>query len=463
MSIIARALEALGVRTRAPDARPTKGTSVLPSLSIWQQFSRIGGGLTPAQVSTIIREADAGNTRRLIELANEARQKDCHLQGCLDQLEQAISGLDWQLTPPHDAKAKEKKAAEFIESELRDNGSFFQFLAHLSGSFYYGYAVSEIFWAKKNGSLVPVSFENHDARRFGFRQVDGCFVWRDTGMGEGVDLRSEYPGKFVIAQPRVNGDVPCREGLARLLVWAALFRNWTITDWLRLGEIAWKPWRIGKYKKEAAKEDIDGLVRVLDGMSTNGVATIPETIDIDVKWAPNGTTKPMHEVLFETVAREMSKATIGSTETISSSSSSGYAQARVHNDVRKDLLESRSKQIAAAITRDVVAVMCMLNFGPGVRPPCFEFITQEPIDLSMFSNGIAALTKAGLKIPQSWVREQAGIPEPDADDELLGSVDIPIDPKTGLPQEPQEPKSPNGDAANAADAAPAADGGKGDK
>ncbi len=435
MSFIARTLEALGIRTRAPQV--SKGTRALPDLSLWQQFTRIGGNLTPADVSCIIREADSGYTRRLIELANEARQKDCHLQGCLDQLEQAISGLDWQLTVPEDAKAKEKKAAEFIETKLRNCPGFFQLLAHLSGSFYYGYAVSEISWARDGGFLVPAAFENHDARRFGFRQEDGRFVWRDLGAGPGVDLREAYPGKFVISQPRVNGDVPCREGLARLLVWAALFRNWTLKDWLRLGEIAWKPWRIGTYKKEAAKEDIDGLVRVMDGMSTNGVAVVPESIDIDVKWAPNGTTKPMHEVLFETVAREMSKATIGSTETISSSDTSGYAQARVHNDVRKDLLESRSKQIAATITRDIVAVMCLLNFGPGVRPPCFEFITQDPIDLTMFSNGISLLTAAGLKIPQSWVREQAGIPEPDGDEELMGlAEDIPIDPKTGLPQEP---------------------------
>jgi phage gp29-like protein len=440
MSFFSRIAGALGFASERA-AAPKRGTAVVPALSLWQQFTRIGGGLTPSQVSTILREADSGDMRRLMDLANESRQKDGHLHGCLEQSEQAIAGLQWQLTPPADAKAKEKKAAEWIESKLRENADLFRLISHLAGSFYYGYGVAEIIWAKGDeGRLLPARFELIDARRFGFRQDDGRFVWRDEGMSfDGVDLREEFPGKFIISRPRVTGDVPCREGLARLLVWAALFRNWTITDWLRLGEIAWKPWRIGKYRKDASKEDIAGLIDVLEGMSANGVARIPETVDVDVKWAPNGTTKPMHEVLYETIAREMSKAVIGSTETIQASSSSGYGQAKVHNEVRKDLREARAKQIATDITRDLIEVMIEINFGPSVRAPRFEFITQDPVDLKAFSEGMKNLREAGLKIPQAWVRDEAGIPEPKDDEECLGDgVDIPIDPETGLPAEPAE-------------------------
>jgi len=402
MSWFTRTLEAVGLREKS--ARPRAGTTVIPSLSLWQQYHRIGGGLTPSQVSSIIREADAGYTTRLIDLANESRQKDGHLQGCLEQSEEAITGLEWELSLPEDAKAKEKRAAEWVESKLRSNAGFHRLIAHLVGAVYYGYAVSEIIWAKEEGRLVPACFENHDARRFGFRQEDGCLVWRDDGMSIGVDLREAFPDKFIISQPRVNGDVPTREGLARLLVWAALFRNWTITDWLRLGEIAWKPWRIGTYKKGAAQEDVDGLTDVLEGMSSNGVAKVPETIAIDVKWAPNATNKPTHEMLYETVAREISKATIGQTETIQASSSSGYGQAKVHNEVRKDLREARAKQVAVDLTRDVVRAMTFLNFGPNVRCAALQFITQDPVDLKGFSEGVKNLKDAGTKIPQQWVR-----------------------------------------------------------
>lgn len=433
MAWYARALEALGIRERAP--RPREGTAVIPALSLWNQFHRIGGGLTPSEVSHILHDADAGYMRRLISLENESRQKDGHLHGCLEQSEQAIAALPWELVVPEDAKEREKRAYKKVEARLRGTPGFPRLVAHLAGGVYYSYAVSETIWAKDDGLLVPACWENLDARRFGFRQSDGVFGWCDEGMSEVVDIRTEYPDKFVISQPRVTGDVPCREGLGRLLVWAALFRNWTLTDWLRLGEIAWKPWRIGTYKKGASKEDIAGLLAVLEGMSTNGVAKVPETIAIDVKWAPNSTTKPMHEGLYETVAREMSKAILGQTETIQSSTSSGYAQAKVHAEVRKDLREARAKQVAADITRDLVRPFIQLNFGDTVRVPTLQFVTQDPVDLKAFSEGIEKLVGAGLRVGQAWVRGQAGIPEPKDDEELL-------QPATSAPAAPSKDDEP---------------------
>lgn len=426
MTLWERALAAVGVRrSHAPLAlaaggiRP--GSRVVADLSLWQQFSRVGGGLTPTDVSMIIRQADSGDMAALVELAQESRQKDGHLQGCLEQCEESIASLEWSLILPDGAKAGERRAALFVERVLRECDDMQRLVAHLTGAVYLGYAVSEIVWAVEGGRLVPSKLVNLDQRRFGFRSGDGTFVWKDTGTGDGVDFRAAYPNKFITCQPRVTGDVPCREGLARVLVWAALFRNWTLIDWLRLGEIAWKPWRIGKYQKGAAKEDIDGLVDVLDGMSASGVARIPETIDIDVKWAPGATTKPMHEALYETVAREMSKAILGQTETVQSSDTSGYAQASVLNDVRKELRDARAKQIATDLTRDLIRPLVALNFGPNVRPPRLTFNTQDAVDLDRFAAGIEKLARAGVVIPQAYVRDEAGIPEPKGDEPVIGA------------------------------------------
>src|SRR5690606_25284205 len=99
-------------------------------------------------------------------------------------------------------------------------------------------------------------FEHLSQRRFGFRPDDGAFVLRDIGMGaDGVDFREEWPNKFVVSQPRVTGDAAHREGLCRVLVWACLFRTWTVADWLKTAELSWKPWRIGTYKKGATANE----------------------------------------------------------------------------------------------------------------------------------------------------------------------------------------------------------------
>ena len=61
--------------------------------SLYYQHTRIGGSLTPEDVSNILRTADTGYMWRLADLANESRQKDCHLQSILGTREMAIAGM----------------------------------------------------------------------------------------------------------------------------------------------------------------------------------------------------------------------------------------------------------------------------------------------------------------------------------------------------------------------------------
>lgn len=423
MSVLARIASAIGFTKRASMPVGKRGR-IVSELSLWEQAGRLGGGLTPRQVSNIIRQADGGYVTSLMDLANECRQKDAHLQAVLSVGEESIAGLPWQMVLPEGARAKDRRAAAWVEETLRGHVQVSRLVAYLAGATYYSFDVSEIVWRKAGGRLAPESFEHLSHRRFGFRPRDGALVLRDQGLGlDGIDFRAEWPRKFVVSQPRVNGDAPHREGLCRLLVWATLFRTWTVADWLKTAELSWKPWRIGTYKKSTTNdEDRDGLEEVLDRLSTTGWVAKPDSIDIDIEW-PQGsvTTKATHAELVNVLAHEMSKAVLGQTETIQSSSSSGYGQAKVHDDVRKDLREARARQIAADITRDVIAPMIELNFDD-VIVPRFEFVTEDSVDLKAFSEAVAGLATAGVVIPAAWVREQAGIPEPKDGEETIGGT-----------------------------------------
>lgn len=438
-------------------AKGKKGTGgrAMPDLALWNQHQRIGGALTPQQVSQIIRDADRGMMRRLIDLANESRQKDCHLQAVLGDAEDAVSGLEWEIGYSKRAlaasgraiKSRDRKAAEWAFEHLseRVNAPFQGLIAHAAGSFYYSYSVSETMYVKDvGGRIVPADWINHSGRRFGFRPDDGRFIWRDENMDlNGIDFREEFPNKFVVAQPRVTGDVPCREGLARLLVWTALFRNWDLTDWLRTGEAAWKPWRIGTYDKEADEEDIADLESVLSKLSTNGWGVIPSTDKIEIEWPTgSGGTRTTHSELFNVLANEMSKAVLGQTETVQASTSSGFAQAKVHERVDAKRLKARAKQISPVITRDVIRPMIEMNFGGDIVVPTFKFAIEDKEDFLPFSQGVQALSKAGLRMPATWVRERIGMPEPKDEDEIVGEVDVPIDPTTGLPTDPTADDQP---------------------
>ncbi len=430
MSLLTSIASALGFQSKRARLASADRGAVVGDLSLWNQSARIGGGITPQRISAIVRMADGGDMRQMMDLANECRQRDAHLQAVLATNEETIAALPWQLVGAEDERAKDRRAREWCERVLRQNPAFPRLIGSLAGAVYYAYAVNETFWEKQDGKLVPVDFKPLAPRRFGFRLEDGRFVWRDEGTDwKGIDFRAEHPHKFVVSQPRVTGDIPNREGLCRCLVWMSVFRNWVIADWLKTAETSWKPWRIGTYDKSTnAEEDKTTLEDVMRRLTTDGAAVLPKTMTIDVQW-PQGTagSRSTHAEFVNVLGMEMSKATLGQTETTQSSAASGFAQAKVHNEVRRDLREARACQIAADITRDLIASMIALNFGLDVAVPRLEFITQDAVDLKAFSEALGNLKNAGLRIPQAWAREQAGIPEPNEGEECLGDAEIPID------------------------------------
>lgn len=423
---------------------------VVQDQALWRQVRRIGGALTPADVSNIFREADGGDVSRQCDLANEFRQKDGHLHSCLSKMELAVAGLPWAVVPPDKATKKELKACERIQAWLNELPMAKAF-AHHMGANYYGHAVSEPTYAKEGAFIVPKGFNFVQPRRFGYRLADGAFVFLPNenfgGTSEGSVLSEEHPGRFIESHPRVTGDVGPREGLVRVLMWAALFRNWAISDWLRLAEMAWKPWRIGKHEPSANQETIDSLVTVLDDMSSSGVLVHRTDCEVELKFPENGASNPQnnHQTLHDTLGREMSKAVLGGTETVESSKASGYAQSKTHESGEDRLTEYRAKAIADDFTHGLILPLTAMNFA-GCRPGRLLLITKDTADLETFSKAIQQFKEAGVPMPLSWIRDEAGIPEPVGEEDVIGGPEDPNNPdETKDEQKPGE-EEPKGEA-----------------
>ncbi len=446
---------------------------IVGQLPINLQLSRIGGSLTPQTVSEIIRQADTGYMWRLVDLANEARQKDGHLHSVLQTREIALTGLEWECRPPgRKTTAADKKAADFCTDAIKgaivpqvgggaEVCGFLDAVAHLSSAAYYGYSVTETLLAKDGRYIVPTAWSRVSPRRFVFAQQTGRLQWWDVAGPDpspypGLDLMTEFPGKFLQHQPRINGDVPCREGLVRVLMWPALFRNWTQRDWLQLAEMAWKPWRTGMYKKDlASKEDIENLVSALDNMTSTGVATFPDSTEVKVEWPKQSTRgNSAHGELCAFLGSEMSKAVLGQTLTTEQGQTGSQALGRVHDEVRKDIRDNDAKAVASTLRRHLLAPLVRLNFGDSVQVPEFCFLTEDAPDMLMFSQAVTTLAPM-MQIPASWVRDRMGIPEPEGAEECLEAPEPPApiapggDPNDPSADEPGAEKPP-------ADAKPAA-------
>ena len=438
--------------TRKPAAavpQPSTMTAdVLPQLPVWEQFSRIGGNLTPLRVTDILREADSGAPARLVDLFHECRQKDSHLQSVMGAAESDVTSLDWVVSPPKNATPREDEATEALAAAWGDIDAEAA-IAHLVGeSMLFGYAYAQVFWRRVGGRVVPVRIDPVSCRRFGFRQSDGALLFDEKGTGSvsrgGVDLMGTYPAKFVEVRRRINGDVLIREGLSRGLVWMALGRNWTFRDWLTLGEIGFKPTVLAKYLKSASKLDIQHLAEVVERFHATGKATIPETVDISVEWPKNSGTSlgGVHRELQSWLADEMSKAVLHGALTVHAGVRGARSLGEVQQGGRDNVRDTNVRVVCEALKRCIAAPFAAMNFGPATRPPTLGLATENQNNVAEFGAGLAAVKKAGLKrIPARWVREQAGIPEAAEGEETLDDdldIDVVFEPDADEEQEDED-------------------------
>jgi len=415
----------------------------IPDLPLSQQQHRIGGNLTPLQVSQIIRQADTGIIYPFVDLAMESREKDCTLQSALGTRETALAPLGYTIIPWRERDEESTKddldTAHLVEDALggatgegQDMQSLTDTISHLQGAVYLGHATSEIAWIRNGNWMMPKGFWPVGQRRFEFRERDGKLVFNDSfslnhGLN-GLDLTADKPGEFITHLPRVNGDVRVREGLARCLVWAALFRNWAISDWIAFGELTYKPWRVGKYKHgrtgkaaPAGKTDREQLTDVLRRMTSSGIAVISSDMEIDLKsFNVSDGSKGVHKLLADFMGAEMAKAVLGETLTMEAGERGARSLGVVHNEVRKDVREYDAIGQAATLLRDLIRWIVWLNKGPETPLPLLLFNTDDALDLATFSDGLVKLTKADVQIPLMWPNDKLGIPIPKKGSALLG-------------------------------------------
>ena len=427
------------------------------------QVQRVAYHLRPPHVTATCIRADNGYMQRANDLLDDLANRDLHLRTVMSRRENAPGALSWQVIPTSD-RPKALRIAAFVErvlrelgevlgpdgEELRDLGTT---VCHMNGAVTRGYAVAEMLWERQGRFMVPIGALHMPARRFIFSQFDASLRWWDETNPytpyPGVDLRTFPSGRFLQHRPRVTGGVGPREGLFRPLLWGGMFRCWSLGDWLREGELAWKPYRIAQYDSgKNDPEDKRNLELALESLTSNGWALIPKETVLKLEYVKNATGQSMHKVLCDFLGAEMSKLLLGATLTVEQGKTGAMALGNVHAAVARELLEVDARSIEATIRRCLIAPLVWRNFGKFAAVPEFRFLTDEGQDLGSLSEAIQRLVDAGLKVPSAWVRAQFGIPEPEPGEEVMSGAskaEIAMAPGGGAPvpqDETTEPGSP---------------------
>lgn len=202
-----------------------------------------------------------------------------------------------------------------------------------------------------------------------------------------------------------------------MLCWPFLFKNYSVRDLAEFIEIYGLPLRLGKYPSGATEAEKTTLLRAVMSIGHNAAGIIPQGMALEFEEAAKGTSDP-HMAMIEWCEKTVSKAVLGGTLTSQADGkSSTNALGTVHNEVRRELVESDALQLARSINTGLIAAMLQLN-KPDVdtsRYPRFVFDLSEPEDVSVYANALPKLVGIGMRIPRQWAHSKLGIPEPEDD------------------------------------------------
>lgn len=379
---------------------------------VWH--ASVAVGLTPTRLAGILDSAAQGNAHEYLTLAEEMEERDLHYASVLGTRKLALSGLDIRI----DALTDDKHDVAIADAVrlMIEGPDFDEMVSDLTDALGKGYSVAEIIWDRSGRTWTPAQLEHRDPRFFQFDRDTGrqLRLLDEADPANGIPLP---PYKFITHLPKLRTGLPIRGGLARLAAVGYMCKAWSWKDWMAFADIFGLPMRVGRYGPSASQGDIAKLMSAVANLGSDAAAVMPESTRIDFEQAANTAgAGDFFEKLANWWDKQISKGILGQTMTADDGAS--LSQAKVHNDVRLDLLKADAKALQTTLNRDLIRPFVDLNFGPG-RYPQLIVEVPEPEDIKLLVGSLKDLVPLGLEVEQSVIRDKLGLAEPAAGAKLL--------------------------------------------
>lgn len=423
-----------------PDGQPVSSKSLsdeiaTPTVAGVRRVAeeRASSGLTPEKLGSILRDAQIGNARAYLTLAEEMEERYLHYASVLMTRKLRVAGVAPTVEASKDIPTKIVDAVH----ELVEDEAFLEGVEPLLDGISKGYSAVETAWDYRDKLLRPTRFNWRDPRYFQFDRLNL------TELRLAVDCSidgEELPwGRFMVHMPRTRMGIPIRRGLARPAAWAFMVQSFTLQDWAAFAEVYGMPFRVGKYGAGASEKDKRALLRAVSSIANDAAAIIPESMLIEFHEVSGSQGEKVFGSLIDYTDDKVSLVTLG--QTMTSKDGSSYGQAKIHDKVRIDIAQADGRQLGRTVNRDLIRWFVAFNFGPQPAYPKVEWPITEPDDLDAMSNAVARLVPFGLKVRQDEIRDRFGFSEPQPDDELLTPSATPTAP-IAEPPVPPAPKQP---------------------
>lgn len=391
-----------------------------------EPFANLSHGLTPRRLKEILDMADQGDIFEQHLLFSDMEDRCEHLAAEMGKRKRALLTLDWDILPAQSGRGKTaSNEASDIAAAVREQfdsiSNFEDLLMDLADGIGHGFSACEIQWeyAYRTGQHLPAAFHFRPQSWFQVTRENKNALRLRNGMPEGEPL---WPLGWILHTHKSRSGWLPRYGLFRTVAWAYLIRSFAVEANIRYVQVHGLPFRLGKYPPGSREEDRRALYNALKTLGQDAAGIIPQGMDILFE-TPATAAQDMAGALINRCEMGMSKAILGGTLTTQSDGkSSTNALGQVHDRVRRDLMVSDAMQLAATLTRQLVAPLAVLNCGVTNSRllPWFRFDTREAEDIAIYAQALPALAPV-MKISSRWAHEKLKIPQAEHDGDILGA------------------------------------------
>ena len=177
--------------------------------------------------------------------------------------------------------------------------------------------------------------------------------------------------------------------------------------------------RQGKYGTNATSKDKSTLRRAVRDIVGDGSAIIPESMQMEFMQSggSGGKGASAYNEITNFLNKEISKAVLG--QTMTSEDGSSQAQAKVHNEVRQDIVKADARRVCGCIVQQLIKPWLILNYGDTKSLPKISLPQEEIEDLNALADNYGKLHNMGVPLSKSQIRDKFDLKEPENDDDTL--------------------------------------------
>lgn len=326
--------------------------------------------------------------------------RDDQVATCFAQRRLAVVAKEIQVDASGTSRA-DKKAADFVREQLTAL-PFDRITDKMLYGVFYGYAASEIMWARDNANIVIDTIKVRDRERFGFDGF-GNLRLKTFAQPDGELLPDRKFWHFSTGAD--HDDEPYGLGLAHWLYWPVFFKRAGIQYWMIFLERFGQPTVVGKHSPNALPEERRKLLEALEAIATDTGITIPEGMEVSLLEAARSGTAD-YSKLCEYMDVAIAKITLGQTASVHGTPGR-LGNDELQGDVRADLIRADADLVCESFNQTAIKWLTEYNF-PGAKPPRVYRVTDPEEDLNKRAERDSKIHAMGFKPTLKHIQDQYG-------------------------------------------------------